>query len=321
MQVIYNIFGPWLLKSSYIVKRFAPFLILLVVLLASCSLTQYVNVPVNYGPKTGFRRDTTTIVVINRVNPDTLKARNKGQLGVYTSGAYSAIKTAADQLKFLPGVNTINIVDSMNFLPNPDSVKFIAKKYKATYVLVLNNYGIGIYREREFIDGQVVNYLTTKIRLRFLLYEPNGLFSKRLNGIADMPQDEQYASSFSFMYRQSLSQANMMINEGSRNAALDALKDYLPYSISNDRPLYGGQTTLDASIVQIKRGNFDAAFKLLNPLIDGTDAKLASKAAYNLAVVYEAQSDIDEALATVKISNQKYRNDYAMQLLAALMKE
>jgi hypothetical protein len=63
------------------------------------------------------------------------------------------------------------------------------------------------------------------------------------------------------------------------------------------------------------------AFKILNPLIDGADIKLASKAAYNLAVVYEAQGDIDEALKTAKLSNEKYQNEYAKALIVDLMKE
>ncbi len=297
-------------------KGSALFLFLIVVMLTSCSIPQYVNVPVNYGPKLGFRPDTTTIVVINRFNPDTLKISDKRRLAIYVAGAYSAVKAAADQLKFLPGVHTINLVDSVNFVENTDSVKFIAKKYKAHYVLALNNYGIGLYREREFIDGQVVTYVTTKIKIRLLLYEANGIYSKKLNGIADMPEAEQ--SYGRILYNLTNSR---MINEGARNAALEALKDYLPYSISNERPLYADDGPLANSVQEIKRGRLDKAFNILNPLIDGADVKLASKAAYNLAVVYEAQGDIEEALNTVKLSNNKKRNDYAMALLAALMKE
>jgi lipopolysaccharide biosynthesis regulator YciM len=69
------------------------------------------------------------------------------------------------------------------------------------------------------------------------------------------------------------------------------------------------------------KGKFDIAYKILNPLIDGKDLKLASQAAYNLAVVYESQGDIDEALDLAKLSNQKQQNNYATVLIAELIKE
>ena len=75
------------------------------------------------------------------------------------------------------------------------------------------------------------------------------------------------------------------------------------------------------SVRYILAGRFDLAFKILNPIIDGPDLKQASRAAYNLAVVYEAQGDIVEALDLAKLSNQKQQNDYATTLIAALIKE
>nr|WP_255486721.1 DUF6340 family protein [Mucilaginibacter sp. SP1R1] len=115
--------------------------------------------------------------------------------------------------------------------------------------------------------------------------------------------------------------AGFSINNVARNAGLDALKDYLPYTITNYRPLYNETDELKASVVQILAGKFDIAYKILNPLIDGKDPKLAGKAAYNLAVVYEAQGDIDEALDLAKLSNQKMQSEYATTLIAELIKE
>jgi len=40
-----------------------------------------------------------------------------------------------------------------------------------------------------------------------------------------------------------------------------------------------------------------------------------------LAVLYEAQGDIEEALELAKISNEKWPNDYAKMIITALMKE
>lgn len=304
-------------------KRFAPFFILISVLLVSCSVPQYVTVPVNYGPKLGFRHDTTTIVIINRFKPDSIKVRDNRKKAAFKAGAYTAIATAADQLKYLKGVNTIKLADSLNLAVSTDSVKMLAAKYKAHYVLTLDNFNTGIYVDNSIYDGNQVVYYTTKVKTGFTLYESNGLYFKKLSGMADVPQNnEGYPGGFaSLFFHPTINGSIPAINAAAREATLDALKDYLPFSISNDRPLYADSGPLESSVAQIKAGKFDLAFKVLNPLIDGTDVKLASKAAYNLAVVYEAQGDIEEALKTAKLSNEKNQNEYAKALIVDLMKE
>lgn len=306
----------------YIVKRFAPFFILIIAFLTSCNVAQYVTVPVNYGPKMGFRHDSTTIVVINRYKPDSIKIRDQRRLTVLKKMAVTSLQTAATQLKYLRGVRIINIVDSLNYAVNTDSVKFLASKYGAHYVLALNDITAGIYAENSYYNGNVSTYYTTKVKTILNLYENNGLYSKRLSGMAEVPQDEVYSGGFAALfYRPSYRSSIPTLTIATQNATLDALKDYLPFSISNERPLYTDGEALQSSAALIKAGKFDLAFKILNPLIDGADVKLASKAAYNLAVVYEAQGDIEEALKTAKLSNDKRRSEMAQALIADLMKE
>jgi len=45
--------------------------------------------------------------------------------------AVVSLQTAADQLKYLKGVHIINLVDSVNYAVNTDSVKFLAAANKA----------------------------------------------------------------------------------------------------------------------------------------------------------------------------------------------
>nr|WP_255496160.1 DUF6340 family protein [Mucilaginibacter sp. FT3.2] len=232
--------------------------------------------------------------------------------------AVTSLQTAANQLKYLKGVHVINLVDTVNNKINTDSVKFLAAAHKASYVLVLNDIVAGIYPQTSYYNGVASTYYTTKMKASLSLYESNGIYSKKLVGMAEVAQDEGYSSMFS---RPSYRSSIPAMTTATQDATLDALKDYLPYSIANERPLYADNDALGTSVGQIKLGKFNMAFKILNPLIDGTDAKLASKAAYNLAVVYEAQGDIDEALKTAKLSNQKYSNDFAKALIVDLMKE
>ncbi len=287
-------------------KLFKLIFLLFIAGLTSCNVIQYATVPVDYAPKLIFNPDTTHILLVNKVVYDSTRI-NKRKIAVLKAAAYSAVAGAEKQLKLLPGVKVTSIIDSLPFTANTDSVKHLAADYKANYVLTIDDFNAGIVLDNVQYDGnQQIAYYNTKAKVDFTLYEKNGIYFKKLKGTAEEPQENGNRFSISGV---------------ARDAALDALKDYLPYTITNSRPLYSGNDALESSVQQILKGKFDMAYKILNPLIDGKDLKLASKAAYNLAVVYEAQGDIEEALDLAKLSNQKQRNDYATVLIAALIKE
>jgi tetratricopeptide (TPR) repeat protein len=288
------------------VKLFKLICILFIAGLTSCNVVQYATVPVDYGPKLVFNPDTTNLLVINKLTFDSTRI-SKRKIVALKAAAYSAVATAEKQLGMLPGVKVISLVDSVNFTATADSVKHLATAYKANYVLTFDDFNAGVVLDNVQYDGNAqVAYYSTKAKADFTLYENNGIYFKKLKGVAEEPEDRRVGFS---------------INNAARSAALDALKDYLPYTITNYRPLYNQSDELKLSVQKILAGRFDLAYKILNPLIDGSDPKLASRAAYNMAVVYEAQGDIDEALELAKLSNQKQRSDYATALIAALIKE
>jgi tetratricopeptide (TPR) repeat protein len=288
------------------VKLFKLVCILFVVSLTSCSVVQYATVPVDYAPKLVFNHDTAHVLLVNRLAFDSTRI-SKRKIAGLKAAAYSAVLSAQKQLKMLPGIKVTSLIDSVQFNVNTDSIKHLAAAHKANYILTLDDFNAGIALDGVQYDGNAqIAYYSAKAKVTFTLYESNGIYFKKLKGTADEPEDNRYLSA---------------INEASRNAALDALKDYLPYTVTNYRPLYNQSDALQAGVTQILAGRFDRAFKILNPLIDGADAKLGSRAAYNMAVVYEAQGDIEEALTLAKLSNQKQQNNYATILIAALIKE
>jgi tetratricopeptide (TPR) repeat protein len=114
-------------------------------------------------------------------------------------------------------------------------------------------------------------------------------------------------------------------NQGSivtaaENATQTAIQDYLPYTINHSRPLYN-DAVLRPAVKEILAGRFDKAYELLKPIVDGKDARMASKAAYNLAVVYEAQGDFDVAIDMAQLSIDKNQNGYASNLMQDLKSE
>ena len=287
-------------------KLFKFICILIVVGLTSCNVVQYATVPVDYAPKLVFRTDTANILVVNKLAFDSTRISKRKIIALKTA-AYNAVKSAEKELKMLPGVKVTSLIDSVSFAANTDSVKHLAATHKVNFILTLDDFNAGVVLDNVQYDGNAqIAYYSAKARATFTLYESNGIYFKKLKGTAVEPEDNRFAFS---------------INEAARSAALDALKDYLPYTITNYRPLYNQSDILKAGVQQILAGRFDRAYKILNPLIDGADTKLASRAAYNMAVVYEAQGDIEEALTLAKLSNQKQQNDYAAVLIAALIKE
>jgi len=275
-------------------KLLSPLFVIVMFFLVSCETPLYVSVPVEYTPRAYFSKDSTTIAIINQFDADALKIGNKRKLAAIKAGAYTATKSAGVLLNQLQHVKTISLVDSADFKPNIDSVKLIAEKYKANYVLVLKNFnaGIGI--------SDINNYTTsydTNVGVNFLLYESNGVYYKKLNGAANDPKsDEPYMGLLAAIVLQpTVGRNKVAINSSTEHAVQNAFQDYFPYTITHNRPLYNDDFLMPA-VKEILAQNFDKADSLLQPFLQDKDKQRASKAAYNLAVVYEAEGDIDAAM-------------------------
>ena len=307
-------------------KAFKLLCLLFIAVLTSCGTAKYATVPVsvNYSAKLALTQDSTHILIINRLVYDSTKITNKKKLAVLRGGAYSATLAAENELKQLKGVRVTNLVDSIPFVANTDSIKQLAASHHAAYILALDNFTADIVLDQ--IDGsgdERTAYYNTKAEVNFTLYESNGLYFKKLRGMANDPQSEGAYGGFlgELLFAPGIKGNKFAVNSAARNTVLDALKDYLPYAVTNNRPLYNEGDELQSAVKQIQAGRFDMAYKILNPLIDSAGVQLASKAAYNLAVVYEAQGDIEAALELARQSNQKQDNVFASNLITALIKE
>lgn len=301
-------------------KLLSPLLVIALFFLASCGAPLYVSVPVEYTPRAYFGKDTTTIAIINQFDADALKIGNKRKLAAIKAGAFTATKSAGALLSQLQHVRTINLVDSTDFKPNNDSVKLIAEKYKANYVLVLKNFsaGIGI--------SDINNYTTsynTNVGVNFLLYESNGVYYKKLNGAANDPKsDEPYMGLLaSIVLQPTVGRNKVAVNSSAEHAVQNALQDYFPYTITHNRPLYNDDFLMPA-VKEILAQNLEKADSLLQPFLQDKDKQRASKAAYNLAVVYEAEGNIAAAIDLVQqalaLNNQ---NSFAAEIQGELQNE
>src|SRR4051812_14052042 len=161
-------------------KLLKPVSAAIFLLVTACANAQSVDVSVNYAAKYYLKPDTNTVVVINQFNPTQLSGNTK-TVAVLKEAAYTAISHAAFQMGVLPHTKIINIVDSVALTPNTDSIKQIAAKYHANYVLALKNFSAKITL---FELGSYETTYNTNAVADFMLYEDNGVFFRKLNGKA-----------------------------------------------------------------------------------------------------------------------------------------
>ncbi len=287
--------------------------------LSACHVDYIITVPVNYAPKLELGHNETKVILVNRFTVDSLHIKNKRKRMVLRGGVYSAIAMAAKQLDMLPRIKTTILADSVNLTADTTQVKKLAKNYNANYILTLDSLSADIPMTLED-STEIYN---TVVNVKFTLYESNGNYFKVLRGKAsDFHSESHYYGIFAALLVHPTIKGNgPAISRSAGNAAIDAIKDYLPSTLTNQRRVYADNNSLKIAVNHIFAKRYDEALKILNPLINGPDPKLASHAAYDLAVLYEAQGDIEEALKAAKLSNQKRQNFRADAIIADLEKE
>jgi len=195
----------------------------------------------------------------------------------------------------------------------------LALQYHANYVLVLKSFTADI----SLADyDNTAMYYNTNASVDFLLYEANGIYYKKLNGTANDPNaDQPYINLFAALIIHPTVKGNKTaIKIAAEHATQDALQDYLPYSVTHQRPLYTDDY-LQPAVKEISNRNYNEADSLLQPLIKNSNAEIAGKAMYNLAVIYEAEGDIAGATDMAKQSAAKFKDDYAEWFIAALKED
>ncbi|MBV8388935.1 MAG: hypothetical protein JO080_03955 [Mucilaginibacter sp.] len=296
-------------------KILKPACIILLLFLCSCDPMRYASVSVQYTPKSYFRSDTTVTVLVNHFPDADTNKKHRQDLKV---SGYASVRYAETELNKLKHVRVINLTDSATFKINTDSVNALASKYHAHYVLALKSITENI--DMSGTENSIA-YYQANATVNYVLYEDNGLYSKKLNGTGSHNSEKYYAGLFGSLiihpsHKWELEEMKKAVADATQNALID----YLPYTITHTRPIYHDDL-LEPAAQQIMARNYEKADTLLTLLLNNRDKKIAGKAAYNLAVVYESVADINAAKEMANLSLQKFANIYAQQLLSDLNEE
>jgi hypothetical protein len=313
-------------------KPYKLFLLFFAMLNAGCGESLYTDalqsaplVPrftfsLSFPPKVLLRPDTNTILLINRVDLSKLQVPAL-DLGVIKAGAYTALKYAGDQLAVLHHVRVINLTDSVDFELNKDSVAVLSAKYHADYTLALLQYSAGVSRDgvhHNDITGRTRTYYNNKVYLNFTMYLGKGYLYKELPG-SDTTRSiqHQYGDDPYDFAPPTIGVSKDFIVNATQNATFIALRDYLPYTETESRPIYSDKK-FGPLADELIFGQLDKISSSLQPFLNDRDPVLAAKAAYNIAVVYESHGDLDKAMSMAQLSLDKSKNNYARNLISYL---
>ncbi|MBW4888840.1 hypothetical protein KXQ82_03910 [Mucilaginibacter sp. HMF5004] len=302
-------------------------LFIFMVVTVSCSVDSYLSTTKNHDPEINFKDEPTKILVVNTFDFGRLGLNNQKKLDVMKNGAYTSINYAGTRLKILKGITVISLADSNHMVISIDSLSKLITKYHADYVLALDEFYAGFDADniQDHQDGadKKKTYKTAdysmKVTANYKLYDKSGNVYKLLKGRAsDFKTTQEIPGAFwASLFGPGVKNNGANVDQSAIHATDDALRPFFGYVTTKSRPLYSNDE-LSEAVGEITSGNFSKADSLLKPLIYGADQKLAAKAAYNLAVVYEAQGNIKAAMDMVQLSIGKDDNSKANTLLSEL---
>lgn len=203
----------------------------------------------------------------------------------------------------------------------PAQVQEIYRQHPHHLLLTLDHFDTfweqEVVREKDE-DGDVTKtaYYTLFSKSDWTLYDSTGTILDH----ASLSRDELYNSRGVirglFAVGPVISKAGPVINSLARQTGWDYWQRLAPQQISFVRPYYSIKAFAPAAY-RIAAGNWLEAIDLLKPLTEHKKRKEAGRAAYNMAVVYEAMGSIEEAKQWANVALEK-NNKLALMLLPEL---
>jgi tetratricopeptide (TPR) repeat protein len=314
------------MQAGFFTRMIAKYyiLFLFVCLITSCGVDSYLVTTKNHAPELTLHGDSARILVVNTFDFGRLGLKSQKKLDVIINGGYTSVNYAAARLKTLKGLTVINLTDTNHTVIAVDSIHKLIERYHADYILALDYFNAGFDAEnfQDHVDESNKNktYKTAdyslKVAANYNLYDSGGNVYKHLNGSAsDYKTTQQIPGTLLVgLFAPGIRSNASNVDLSGIHATDDALRVLFAYTTTKNRALYNNDE-LGEAVAEIRSNNFSKADSLLKPLIAGQDKRLAAKAAYNLAVVYEAQGNIKAAVAMAQTSLDKNDNNKARVLL------
>ena len=279
------------------------------------STTKPAEVPIAY--------DQWKVVVVNRFNPALLPFEREKKVDVFTKGANEALMGAVDAIMYdstyyLVHLDTAQYIAQQQNEPlSPEQVREIYQLYPHHLLLSLDHFDAFLDREtvsEKSSDGSVskTTYFTLVTKAYFTLFDSTGTVLDQVS----MKQEELYQS------RMVLSGLLAIGPDmGKAGPAVNKLAWYAGHFYwgrLSSQPVtyvrhYYSMKKFEKAAQLMAAQDWEAAISILQPIAE-SDKKESAKAAYNLAVVYEASGNVQQARYWA--TKALHKNDQlALQLL------
>ncbi len=272
-------------------------------LFTACSTTQ-VTVEVLNPPEVDLRKSEAHMVVVSRIDPDSLEFDNENKAEVYKLALENYLNGLRDG--FDTSLNlTLTIVPEVYFpsgnpredaMPlSPDQVKRIIRSHRADFVLSIEKVNLWFARSTEKDEEDVKtmqSFLT--IAVTNTLYDDDGNVYRRVWDQNDVLHDTRVVESGLLAIGPSLGKAA----ESARLISYDLGKwfnaKFFPKWSSEHRTFYVHKE-YGSVLEAFEWGRWEEVERLLIPWTEHHDRKLSGHAAWDLSVTYQAAGDHSKA--------------------------
>lgn len=276
--------------------------VLLLCTMAGCTSQLYINTI--RPPVVAIDNNQWKVVLMNRFNPDLLPFDRERKIDVFTKGAYYAFQGAL-QAVYDDSTYLVVQLDTSNFLPptpllplDASQAAYLYEQHPHHLILALENIEIFMEQEtdREKDDEGNVSktaYYTLVTRTHWALYDSTArILDKTILEEKTFYQSRAVISGL-LAVGPSLGKAGDAVNQLAWDSGYQYWQRLSPQPISYIRPYYS-MKNLEAAAALMAIQDWPAAIIALKPIAEG-GTKDAARAAYNLAVIYEAMGNMAEA--------------------------
>lgn len=247
------------------------------------------------------------LAVMSRYDADQLPYTKERKTEVFRSGAVKALETVRHELTSEPTFRLVRpdtlvraTAGAAPPLPAAE-VQALCRRWGAQSLLALEGFDATMRQdnvEKETSSGGTVTrtaFYSLVVRTHWGLYDAQGQGLNQSTVEVVRPYEKRPVGSGLLAVGPALANAGDRVHELAGLAATQYAQRYSPKRVILRRDYYAGRE-LQAAANYLQRSDWPAAAALLKPLTTGSDAKLASRAAYNLSVLHEATTDLAEAL-------------------------
>jgi|GEM_PF-2411472 len=268
------------------------------------------------------------VAVISRYDAAQLPYSKERKVEVMRAGAAQAVDAALRQLTAEPSFratrhDTLVQAAAGEAPPLPAAtVRALCRRWNVPSLLALEGFEASM-RQDQVVKEKSSDGSTSKtaaysvvVRTQWTLYDAQGQVLNHSGTEAARPYQQRTVMSGLLAAGPALAAAGDAVQELAQQAGTQYARRYTPTQLTLERDYYTSRG-LEAATAALEQRDWPAALAPLQKLAATSDTKLASRAAYNLSVVYEALDNLEEALRWATKAEQQAPTDrHAHRVLA-----